>query len=148
MRLLPNEKRSYRRRRFIACVINHFLPAQSCKTLSLCYGTRTVGNGKIPIETFFHQFRPSPQCKMNGMPPMHFEMRFTKPTVIGETGFLRRKSAGTIHFCEILRQYHSSFQFMCPLIGAAAEIDKAAAVPEFFPVIDTVSLYAGKSAES
>ena len=69
------------------------------------------------------------------MPPIHFEVWFSIPTVVGKTGFLWRIIGGTLQPGQVLGSDDPAFEFIGPAIGIAAEVDGAATFPELRPLL-------------
>ena len=56
-----------------------------------------------------------------------------EPCVICQACFLRWHIVGAVNTGEVLRKYHTAFQFFCTWVGAAAEVHKGALRPELVP---------------
>ena len=135
MRLLPNKERTHFRRRFGSRRIGHLHPTNTLKTLTLCNFTSHIFSLEIPIQARNQEFVAVPKSEVNTMPPVHFQVIFSKPTVVGKSRFLRRIHTCTLDGGKILRQHHATFQFEGTFILTQRKIDGTAIFPERLPII-------------
>src|SRR6185369_13471506 len=134
MRLLPDEQRTDRRRTVASFRSNHLGPTRTAITLRPGEFDCTRKNRFIPVKTSLKQRQAVPKSKVRRMPPVHFEVKFSVPTVNGESGFLRRHAARTLNCSEILREHNSSLELDRSLVSTMGQLDCRAACPELFPV--------------
>ncbi len=134
MRLLPDEKRPDRRRRFRAAGAGHLRPARAGVALLLRRAFCAWQNFLVVTKRFFQQWQSVPQCEMRLVPPVHFEMKLAFPRIVSQPGFLRRILAGVLNRGEVLRQNDAAFEFKPARVFAAGQINRAAGAPEIVPV--------------
>ena len=135
MRLLPNEETTHFRRSLLGAWIGHLHPTQALKTLSPSNLASLWSCFEIPVEGMFQEFRMSPKGKLCLVPPMHLQMEFSKPGVIGKTGFLWWSVTGTVHRQQILTEHNASLQFSGSRVLALWEVYDATFLPVFPPVV-------------
>src|SRR5512138_2652750 len=119
MWLLPYKKRTNSGGTIITGRVGHFRPAVSFKTLSFGSCPGIFRYMAIIAQTFFEKCLTVPECKMCSMPPVHFQMEFAEPAVIGKSRFLWWKESGTLYFGKILGKYNPAFKFFGTRIGAS-----------------------------
>ncbi len=71
---------------------------------------------------------------MGGVPKVHFQMEFPRPTVAGQSGLLRRQVAGALNGGQILGKNDAALQFMPARVFAPGKIHRAAGAPEAPPM--------------
>src|SRR5471030_1507026 len=133
MRLLPCQQRANARGRIASVRADHFLPARAAIALSRGGLTRDRQETLVEAEAFFKKRKTIPRREMDAVPPVHFEVEFSIPGVVKQPGLLRRQRTGAMDRRVVKRKDDAPLQFFRARIGAAAQINCAAVVPEIFP---------------
>src|ERR1044072_309930 len=97
MRLLPDEEGTDRRRTVASFRSNHLGPARTAISLRPREFHCAWQNRLVPAQTSLKQRQSIPQSKVRRMPPVHFKVKLSVPTVHGKSGFLRWHATGTLN---------------------------------------------------
>src|SRR5450759_837905 len=117
MRLLPNKVGTDVTGTLPSVRANHLRPSYTRISLVFCSFFSVFKDIEVIIHLLFQDITSLPQRKMNCMPPMHLQVKFTEPTVICESCLCRRNRSAAIYFCQIFRQDDTSFKFACSWIS-------------------------------
>src|SRR5579871_2252263 len=135
MRLLPGQKGVDPVRTFSSFRPDIFGPARSPAANSPGGLSCDRQDLAVEVETPHQQILASPQREMSRVPPVHFKVKLSVPTVLNESGFLRGQRASAIDGGLILRKHDAPLQLRPAAVVAARQIDGASRRPEFFPVL-------------
>ena len=141
MRLLPDQQRVRFVRPFPpGTVTDRFRPAYSFVSLCLRRFFVSLQIIRVYLHHLIHQRPAIPQSIVCTMPPNHFMMVFTVPSIIHQSAFLWGKRTGFIHRHYILRKHYSSFQFFPTGIFTFRQVDSTATLPEIRPMLNACLL--------
>ena len=117
MWLLPDQKWPNGTRAFVALGACHFGPTHALVALHLRGGPGFFHDVGVIGHLCTQVFGALPHREVYPVPPVHFQMEFTVPTVVGQAGFLRGQSARTVDAGKVLGQHYTALQFFGAGIG-------------------------------
>lgn len=89
----------------------------------------------IDMQITIQVVHPVSQPVVYPMPPNHLEMETVIPTIVDQTGLLRREESALIHPHQILREDDTSLQLYPSGVFASRKIDRRTRTPILLPTL-------------
>ncbi len=132
--LLPDEERGDGGGGIAAIGADHFGPADAVVTLADGGGFGDGHDAGVEVERGGEEGEAVPGGEVDAMPPVHFEVGFSVPTVEKDAGLGRGHGACAVEGGDILGEDGAAFEFVGAGVGAGGEVDDAAGGPEIGPM--------------